>query len=175
MEQWKAIVGYEGLYEVSDLGRVRSLNFNHTGEIRIMKPGNTRKGYLIAHLHKDGQQKYLQVHRLVAEAFIPNPNNLETVNHKDENKHNNSAINLEWMSLRDNINYGTGHMRGAEAQVNDPKKSKPVQQFDKNGNLIATFPSTHEAERITGISGGSIRKCCLGQHKSAGGYVWRYA
>lgn len=174
METWKAIAGYEGLYQVSNLGRVKSLNYNHTGTERILMSRKNRGGYLYVNLHKDGQRKTITVHRLVATAFISNPNNLETINHKDEVKTNNTVSNLEWMSIKDNINYGTGHMRGSKAQVNDQKKSKQVQQFYKNGNLIATFHSTHEAERITGISSGSIRKCCLGQHKSAGGFIWRY-
>lgn len=174
MEQWKAIAGFEGLYEVSDQGNVRSLNFNHTGGVRIMKPVKHNDGYLHVGLHKDGIHKHMLVHRLVAQAFIPNPRALDTVNHKDENKTNNSASNLEWMSVEDNNNYGTRNRRAAEANINHPKMSKPVQMFDKQGNLLATFPSTMEAERVTGIWNGSIVKCCLGKRKSAGGYIWRY-
>ena len=116
------------------------------------------------------------VHRLVAEAFIPNPQNLETVNHKDENKLNNSVSNLEWLSRKDNLSYGTRTKRAAEANINNPKKSKQVQQLDKSTNeLLATFPSTKEAERLTGIYHGHIIACCRSRIKSAGGYVWRYA
>ena len=173
METWKPIAGYEGLYEVSNLGRVKSLKY---GKEKILKPGRTHKGYLHVNLCKDGKAKHSNVHRLVAEAFIPNPNNLQTINHKDENKLNNAADNLEWMSLKDNCNYGTRNKRVAEAQINDPKKSNQVQMFDKQtGELLATFPSTHEAERITGIAHQSISKCCNGKKKSAGGYIWRYA
>lgn len=167
METWKSVVGYEGLYEVSDLGRVKSLWY---GRERILKPGKSNKGYLYVVLCKDGEtKKTLHIHRLVAEAFIPNPNNLETVNHKDEVKTNNVATNLEWLSMKDNDNYGTRNNRVAEA------KSKQVRMFNKStGELLATFPSTVEAGRVTGIVQQNISKCCNGGRKSAGGYVWRY-
>lgn len=174
MENWKSVVGYEGLYEVSDLGRVRSLNYNHTGVAKILNPRKNRGGYLLVALFKDGKRNDMQVHRLVAQAFIPNPLNLDTVNHRDEGKTNNAASNLEWMSLADNLNYGSHNMRSAEARVNHPKMSKLVRQLDKQGNLLATFPSTHEAERVTRIHRQSICACCNGKNKSAGGYVWKY-
>ena len=166
MEIWKAIAGYEGIYEVSDLGRVKSLKY---GKERILKPGGDPHGYLRVSLCKDGQKKPSLVHRLVSEAFIPNPNNLETVNHKDEVKTNNTVSNLEWMSIGDNNNYGTHNKRVSEAH------SKKVQMLDKStGELLATFPSTIEAERVTGINHSHISKCCNGKLKSAGGYIWRY-
>ena len=174
METWKAIDGYEGLYQVSNLGRVKSLNYNHTGTERILMSRKNRGGYLYVNLHKDGHRKTITVHRLVATAFISNPHNLETINHKDEVKTNNTVGNLEWMSLKDNNNYGTRNKRLSETQINDPNKSKAVQMLDRQGNLLATFPSTHEAERATGIYHGHISKCCLGKYKSAGGYIWRY-
>ena len=166
MEIWKAIAGYEGIYEVSDLGRVKSLKY---GKERILKPGGDTHGYLRVSLCKDGQKTPSLVHRLVSEAFIPNPNNLETVNHKDEVKTNNTVSNLEWMSIGDNNNYGTHNKRVSEAH------SKKVQMLDKStGELLATFPSTIEAERVTGINHSHISKCCNGKLKSAGGYIWRY-
>ena len=169
MEQWKSIAGYEGLYEVSDLGRVKSLNYNHTGKERILKPYKNGNGYLQVILRKDGHRKQPLVHRLVAKAFIQNPNNLETVNHKDEVKTNNVASNLEWMTQGDNVNYGTRNKRVGEAL------SKQVQMFDKStGELLATFPSTREAARVTGINQSHISSCCNGNRKSAGGYKWRY-
>ena len=167
-ENWKSIYGYEGLYEVSDQGRVKSLNYNHTGIEKILKLCNNSHGYLQVNLCKDGHTKRTSVHRLVAEAFILNPNNLKTVNHKDEVKTNNVASNLEWMSQKDNNNYGTRNKRAGESL------SKQVQMFDKTSELIATFPSTMEAERITGIYQSSISQCCNGKLKSAGGYIWRY-
>ena len=170
MEQWKAIAGYDGLYEVSDLGRVKSLNYNHTGTEKILKPWKNTNGYLQVGIRKYGQRKFLLVHRLVAEAFIPNSQGLDTVNHKDEDKTNNTVSNLEWMSMKDNINYGTHNKRVAESL------SKKVQMFDKStGELLATFPSTNEAERVAGIYHGHISGCCNGKRKSAGGYVWKYS
>ena len=158
MEHWKPVVGYEEHYEVSDLGRIKSLK---NGKERILKPKKTHCGYLQVGLCKDGHRKYLLVHRLVAEAFIQNPNNLDTVNHKDEVKTNNVASNLEWMSMKDNINYS---------------QARQVQMFDKStGELLATFPSTREAARVTGINPSHISECCNGKKKSAGGYIWKYA
>ena len=167
METWKPVVGYEELYEVSDQGRVKSLKF---GKEKILKPWKTPDGYLKVSLRKDGHTKHTYVHRIVSEAFIQNPNNLETVNHKDEVKTNNVASNLEWMSQKDNINYGTRNKRMSEAL------SKQVQMFDKStSELLATFPSLSEAKRVTGINQSNISQCCLGKYKSAGGYIWKYA
>lgn len=172
MEHWKEIAGYEGLYQVSDQGRVKSL---WHGKEKILKPRKQNCGYLNVILYKDGHSKTITVHRLVATAFISNPSNLETINHKDEDKTNNTVSNLEWMSQRENNNYGTRNKRSSETQINHPSLSKKVQMFDKStGELLTIFPSTHEADRITGISHQNISSCCKGKLKSAGGYIWRY-
>ena len=162
METWKAIAGYEGLYEVSDKGRVKSL---WNGKEKILKPGKNSSGYLLVSLHKDGHGKTVKIHRIVAEAFIQNPQGLETVNHKDEVKTNNVASNLEWMSREDNVAYSQPHL-----------SKRSVQMFDKQtGELLATFPSLMEARRVTGINQSHISECCNVKLKSAGGYIWRYA
>lgn len=174
METWKAIAGYEGLYEVSDQGRVRSLNHRKS---RILKTQKRYDGYLQAHLCKNSKMKNFLVHRLVAQAFCPNPDpiHFDQVNHLDEVKTNNVASNLEWCDVKYNNNYGTHNDKVAKALINYPKKSKEVQKFDKQGNLLATYPSTMEAGRVTGICQSSIVMCCHGKLKSAGGYIWRYA
>ena len=166
---WKQIPGYDN-YEVSDTGLVRSLK---SGKERILSPGKLRNGYLMVTLHKDGKRKGMQVHRLVAEAFIPNPLGLETVNHKNEDKSDNEASNLEWLSLTDNIRYGTGIRRSALARIN--MRGNPVLQLDALGNVVNRFPSAREASRQTGISQGNISEACRGRRKTAGGFVWKYA
>ena len=162
-EIWKDVVGYEGLYEVSNLGRVRR-------DGKILKPTKIKNGYLYVGLHKNGIQKTVRVHRLVASAFIPNPQNLPCVNHKDEDKTNNAVDNLEWCTSQYNANYGTRNERVAE------KLSKPILQYDLNGNFIREWPSASKVEEETGISNGNISMCCLGRYgfKTAGGFVWRY-
>ena len=161
MEEWKDIQGYEGLYQVSSFGRVKSLNYNHTGKEGILKAVDKGNGYLIVTLCKYGKSKCLMVHKLVATTFISNPDNLPEVNHKDENKKNNKVENLEWCSSQYNMEYSHG---------------KPVIGINKVSGLIIEFPSTKEAERQTGISQSNISACCKGKrYKSAGGFLWFYA
>ena len=168
-EEWKSITGYEGLYEVSSLGRVRSLNYHCTGKIKVLKPCKRGYGYLYVKLCKNRVMKKCSIHRLVAETFIQNPLNKPQVNHKDEDKTNNRASNLEWMTAKENSNYGTRNEHVAKVL------SKPVLQFTKDSKFVAEYLSTHDAERRTGIAHSSIAKCCRGSYKSAGGSVWRYA
>lgn len=171
-EVWKDVEGYEGLYEVSDLGRVRSWidnNKNRRAEPKILNPANDRGGYLLVALHKDGRQKTFLVHRLVAQAFIPNPLNLPQVNHISEDKTDCRAVSLEFCTARYNNNYGTRNERAAKSL------SKPVLQYDLSGNLVKEWPSTMEVERQTKYSRGFISNCCLGKHQSAYGFVWRYS
>lgn len=177
MERWEDIEGYEGLYQVSNCGRVNSLGNgkSNNSKERILKPGKNRDGYLIVKLHKDGKQKTYYVHRLVAEAFIPNPLNLPEVNHKTENKQLNYSWCIEWCDHKYNNNYGTRNERVSKAMVgvliNREDQSKKVICVETN----TVYPSAMEAERQTGINNGNIIKCCKGKYKKAGGYQWQYA
>lgn len=115
-QYWKDIEGYEGLYQVSNTGKVRSLNYRRTGETKVLKPSTSKLGYKSVNLCKDGKNKGYLVHRLVALAFIPNPNNYPVVNHKDENPSNNTVWNLEWCTQEYNINYGNCKQKIKEAK-----------------------------------------------------------
>lgn len=176
IEIWKDIEGYEGLYQVSNLGRVKSLNYNHTGKSKNRILSKDKYGYLFIRLHKDGVSKNYYVHRLVAEAFIPNPDNLPIVNHKSEVKTENFVWNLEWCDDWYNNHYGTRLERVAFTQKNNIKKSKRVAQYTLGGVLVTIYPSTKEAARQTGYSQGNISGCCRGDYgkKTAYGYIWKY-
>ena len=171
-EEWKEIRDYEGLYQVRNTGKIKSLNYRHTGREKIMKHSVNKIGYLIVKLYKNRKFKSFIVHRLVAEAFIPNPNNYPCVNHKNEIKDDNRAENLEWCDAKYNNNFGTRKERVAEKTTNG-KCSKSVLQIDKTTNeVIAEFPSINEVQRQLGIS--HISECCLGKRNTAGGFKWKY-
>lgn len=172
-EVFQPVEEYEGLYEVSNYGNVRSLNYNHTGKERILKPIKDSSGYPQVNLYKNGKRKMFQVHRLECEAFIPNPDNLSQVNHKDENKENNRVENLEWCTAGYNVNYGTRNKRIADKNRNG-KLSIPVLQYSLNGEFIREFPSTMQAQRDLGFDNSNISKCCNGKLNSAYGYKWCY-
>lgn len=175
-EIWKDIEGYEGLYQVSNLGRVKSLKRLHTKE-RIISHFLNHGGYARVNLWKDNKSKKYSVHRLVAEAFVPNPDRKPQVNHIDENKQNNHADNLEWCTQLENHNHGTINERISKSLTNHIRKSKPVSAFDDEGNLIFSFPSIYEASRQMGVSATSITSCIHGRNrmKHCCGYVWRFA
>jgi len=170
-EIWKDIAGYEDLYEVSNMGRVRSLRF---GKTRLLKPGKNTCGYLQVNFYKDGKKKMFLVHRLVADAFIPNPQGYPVINHRDENPANNHVDNLEWCSQAYNVRYGTGLKRMAMKLKNGPL-AKQVLQYDRDSNLVRIWPSAQEAKRQLGFNRGHICQCCNGERKSAYGYIWKYA
>ena len=174
LETWKDITGYEGLYQVSDFGDVRSLNYRHTGQVRVLKQRIYKGGYLQVHLCKDGKKKLHLVHRLVATAFIENPDNLPCINHKDEDKTNNIVSNLEYCDHAYNNRYGTRIQRAAEARRNDPKRSKKVLQLTLDGKLVMEWSSTAECGR-NGFSRTAISECCNGKRKTHKGYRWVYA
>lgn len=177
-EVWRDIKGYEGIYQVSNLGRVKSLDrkirhskskfLNVKG--KVLKPKIGTSGYLEVDLRQNGKHQHCRIHRLVAQAFIPNPNNFPIVNHKDENKLNANVNNLEWCNSKYNSNWGTA----IERTVN--KKSIKIIQIDKDSNkIINVFASSAEAARKTGIGQGHISSCCTGKRKTTGGYRWKYA
>ena len=174
-EVWRDIEGYEGLYQVSDQGRVKSLerkvprgNGEQTVKERILKPGMDRGGYLIVDLCDGGKRKHFKVHRLVCQAFHDNPENKPCVNHIDENKTNNAASNLEWSTAKENCNHGTRNERVAKV------RSKPVGQYTLDGELVKTWVSTMEAERQTGFNQGNISLAANGKYKQAYGFIWKY-
>lgn len=115
-QYWRDIPNYEGKYQVSNTGRVRSLNYGRTGKIKVLKQGTKDNGYKVVVIYKNGKRKKYLVHRLVAQAFIPNPNNYPIINHKDENKTNNAVWNLEWCTYEYNVNYGNCKQKIKEAK-----------------------------------------------------------
>lgn len=201
IEIWKDVPNYEGLYEVSNLGNVRSKDRKkwngkvfYTQKGRLLKQNFDGKGnYLFVGLYKDGKIKQINIHRLVAIAFIPNPNNLPCINHKNEVKTDNRAENLEWCTISYNSNYGQSikNMIESRRKNNDLKEiaqrakatrnknksyshEKPVLQYSINGEFIKEFSSATEAEKITGICRAGIQRCCIRKYKQAKGYIWKY-
>lgn len=170
-EIWKDIKGYEGLYQVSDQGRVFNVKTQN-----YLKPINSSNGYYRVHLTaKNGKRKLELIHRLVAINFIPNPDNLPQVNHKDENPANNKIDNLEWCSAKYNINYGNRLKRCAET-LKKSQGYKDVLQIKIDTNeIVGVYPSQMEAQRRTGIPQANIGKVLRGEREKAGGYHWRYA
>lgn len=164
VEIWKPVIGYENQYEVSSFGRIRSLLFNGG---TILKPDISR-GYHRVTLFKNGKRNRKMVHIIVAKAFIPNTHNKPCVNHIDENKANNSAVNLEWCTPKENCNHGNRNQKISN------KVSKPVEQLSKSGDLIRVWDSMTEASSTLGIALSEISTCTRNHHKSAGGYKWRY-
>lgn len=192
-EEWRDIAGYEGLYQVSSEGNVKSLERiversdgkQRLIKERIMKPVKNRGGYLQILLSKDGKVKHAYVHRLVSQAFIPNPSNLPEINHIDENPSNNNVENLEWCDRAYNNSYGTHHQRMAAtlkkngvyercAELCKQRWSKPVFQFTVSGEFVAKYESASEAARQLNYHKDNISRCCTGEYKQAYGFKWSY-
>lgn len=174
---WKSITGFDGYYEVSSYGLVRGLDriltdkngrkFHRKGQMMKLtkSKGRDGNGYWVVNLRKNHQSSVVPIHILVAKEFIPNPLNLPTVNHIDGCKDNNDVSNLEWASYSDN------NIHAIENHLRNPR-GNPISQYDMDGKYIATYKSTNEACRQTGISIGSISHCINHRTKSAGGFVW---
>lgn len=170
-EIWKDIKDYEELYQISNYGRVKSLyryvDKTHIYKEKIMKNHNDGRNYYDIQLTKNGTRKTVKIHRLVAEAFVPNPNNYKWVNHKDENPSNNYYENLEWCTPKYNANYGTNKERISK------KLSKKINQYNKDGEFIKQWNSSVEIFKALKIR--HTTECCNNQRKIAGGYIWRFA
>lgn len=168
-EEWRDVVGYEGLYKVSNMGRIKSLNTS-----QIMKQWLC-KGYLMVSLRNKGNKSNHLVHRVVAENFIPKIESKKFVNHKDENKLNNAAYNLEWVTTIENNNYGTRNERIAKNQMNRNDCSKPILQFTLNGEFVKEWDSIGEACRC-GFNRKGISCVCRGvpNYNTSGGYIWKF-
>ena len=190
IEIWKTAV-YDGeLYEdfeVSNLGRVKNLNYRNTGKERLVKTSEDKNGYFQVNLRKNGEYKTCKVHRLVAQTFLPNPENKPCINHKiqgKEGKKINMVIfnedgtidkertTIEWVTYKENNDYGTHNERVAKANTNG-KLSKPVLQLSLSGELIREWPSTAECGR-NGFKRGHVAECCLGKRKTHKGFRFMY-
>lgn len=189
-EIWKDIKGYERMYQISNYGRIKSLSrfinsckqyssIGYYSKEKIKKQSVSKTGYYICTLCKNGKTRTFKVHRLIAEAFIDNPNNLPIINHKDGNKLNNSIDNLEWCdySYNNKEAYRQGlRERNLKWIVEcNKRKRKKVNQYDLNNNFIKQYESIHEAESQTKAHHINIIKVCKGQRITAGGYKWEYA
>lgn len=186
-EIWKFIPGYEYLYEVSNLGRVKSLNYRHTGKISILKLHKDKCGYRHVRLTKEEKGKMYLVHRLVAMAFIPNPYMLPEINHKDEIPGNDFVFvnpdgsvnleksNLEWCDRKYNNNYGA-HCLKISDKLKGRKNSwltKTVLQYTLDGQLVREWSSTRECGR-NGFDQSAVSACCRGIYRQSYNYIWKF-
>lgn len=188
-EIWKDIPNFEGRYQVSNFGRVKSLkrkvktgrNGYRTINETFIKPRNdNNRGYQTINLRIYPQKYSISLHRLVAKMFIPNPNNLPEVNHKDSNPSNNNAKNLEWCTQSYNIKYAYKHgnakpTKGCFQKGNIPHNRRKINQYSKNGEYLNTFNSVKEAGLYVNTVPSNINNCLSGNTKTAKGYIWKYA
>lgn len=186
-ERWRDVKGYKGLYQVSNFGRVKSLDryvkfkdtvsFKKGCYISSSSIGKYKHQHIV--LYKDNSAKWFTVHRLVAQAFIPNPDNKPCIDHKDTNPLNNCVWNLHWVTKKENNNNPLTKIKMSVSHKGkkmgkEHHKSKPVQQLTLTNIPMTIYDSIGEAQRGTGVGIGNIWSCCVGRRKSAGGYKWQY-
>ena len=169
-ETFLSVPGYEGYYEISNLGNIKSLRSG-----KLLKQASNKDGYKFVCLAKDGKSRSYGVHRLVALAFLPNPENLPEVNHKDESHDNNCVENLEWISKKGNRNYGTYRERMSKSLKESGTNNKSISAYDKKTlKFVKSYDSITEAEKELGLSKGAIGKALSGRRKTSAGFVWKY-
>ena len=182
-EIWKPIKGYEGLYEVSNIGRVKSLpktveqyyGYKITNE-RILKQSPDRKGYMMAWLYKNKKRNTVKVHRLVANAFIPNPDNKPQIDHINTVKDDNRVCNLRWCTEKENSNNPISYKRNSESKFGCKNHhAKSVEQYAINGDYIKTWSCINDVKRELGFHHSHISQCCSGKRNVAYGFIWKYA
>lgn len=174
--EWRPIKGFDNRYEVSSDGRVASKNYMKSGRRVELKQFKSDNGYMRVGLSNGGKLQTVSVHRLVASAFIPNPDNLPQVNHKNENKSDNRVENLEWCNQNYNNEYGSRPKRVMEHNQNNPKQNcRVVFQYTLDGDFVRVWPSLSEIQRELGFAYTNIQSCCIGKRKTAYGFVWKYA
>lgn len=185
MEEWRDIKGYEGLYQVSNIGNVRSVTHttvHRDGKVvryegKTLTPHNGDNGYKCVNLSKNGLVNLANVHRLVAETFLPKDDGKNVVNHKDGNKHNNTVENLEWVTCSENSKHAvrTGLLNMEPLIVaGSTARKKRIAQIDASGKTVKVFDSAVEAARQLGLSTGNISSCANGSRNTTGGYRWQF-
>lgn len=184
VEIWKDIKDYEGLYQISDRGNVKSLNYNKTGKEKLLKKGKDDDGYLYVVLYFHGERKHHKIHRLMCKCFLENIENKEQVNHKNGIKSDNAIENLEWCTHTENQRHAwnTGLKKALTGEKHplynkhgiDHTSSKEIDRYTKDNVYIDTFINAKIASQILNINYSCISMCCNGKRNTAGGFIWKY-
>lgn len=177
IEEWKQIEGFPK-YFVSNLGNIKNIDYMHTGKEHLISQRETQNGYMLASLYSKDKRLHRSVHRLVAEAFLPNPDNLPQVNHKDENKKNNCVDNLEWCTASYNTRYNDGMTKRISKRSRCDWKGRslvPVYQYSRDNVFIKRWDSIEEAAKALNINQSGICHCLSGKYAHSGNYIWKYA
>jgi len=172
-EIWKPAYNSKKWF-VSNLGRIKNTNWKNTGKTRLVKQGTNLKGYKTVNINENGKQFPEMVHKIVAEAFIDNPDNKPQVNHINGIKTDNRVDNLEWVTNSENQKHAYKNGLQKRYKSNNNGKPKKVDQYDLNGFYISTYNSMSEANKITGVDFRMISDCCRNIQKTAGNYIWKY-